>query len=146
MNFYQRSKWILGTLNGMKLCQLLVYLLLGLKAPWIWHGFGLVQKEKQYFKGIDHLSGTLGRKRKRLCINDWVPSPEIPFLDSSWKCLLVGRLIKSCLWIKHKMTCSSLNKAVGQTSDKFADIYMLVHVICNNSFTSRLLSWQTYRH
>lgn len=119
----------------MKLCQLLVYLLLGLKAPQIWHGFGLVRKKKQYFKGIDCLSGRLLRKRK--CINDWVPSPDIPFLDSSWKYLLVGKLIKSCSWIKHKITCSLLNKVVSQTSDKFADkIFMLVHVNCNSFMLS----------
>ena len=76
--------------------------------------------------------------------NDWVPSLDIPFLDSCWKCLLVGKLIKSCSWIKHKITCSLLNKVVSQTSDKFADkIFMLVHVNCN-SFMLRLLSWQTH--
>ena len=57
MNFYQRSKRSLGTLNGRKLCQ---FILSGLKAPHIIHlfsffrnsihGFGSIWKEKQYFK------------------------------------------------------------------------------------------------
>ena len=57
MNFYQRSKRSLGTLNGRKLCQVI---LSGLKAPHIIHlfiffrnsihGFGSIWKEKQYFK------------------------------------------------------------------------------------------------
>ena len=99
--------------------------------------------------------------------NDWVPSPDIPFLDSCWKCLLVGKLIKSCSWIKNKITCSLLNKMVSQTSDKFADkIFMLVHVnyaihscwdCCHDKHTdirllyrrslmSVCLSWQQSQH
>lgn len=49
------------------------------------YGFGLVWKEKQYFKGIDSLS--TGRQERK----------PFPFPDSSWKCLLVSKLInKSC--------------------------------------------------
>ena len=64
---------------------------------------------------------------------DRISTPEFPSLDSlGWKCLLVGKLIESCSRLKHKMTCILSNNAVGQTSDKFAYTYSLVHVNCDS--------------
>ena len=72
--------------------------------------------------------------------------PDVTSLDSSWKCLLVGKLIESAHESSTKRPAYHQTiKGGSQESDKFADINMLVHVNCH-SFTSRLLSLQTHRH
>ena len=50
---------------------------------------------------------------------EYPPQTSLPFITPGWKCLLVAKLIESCSRIKHKMTCTLSNNAVGETSYKF---------------------------
>ena len=92
-----------------------------------------------YWVRIDTKTATWKPREEKKMHNDWVHRPWWPLE------VFIGRLvIESCSRIKYKMTCTSSNKAVGQTPDMFADIYVLVRVNCH-SFKSRLLSLQTHR-
>ena len=108
--FYQRCKGVIGTLNGQNCHQF------RLAALWAAHnlpvqsllnsiyGFGLVWWR----------SNILWRRLEERCAVSYADYffvssllctlPRLdPSLDSPWKCLFIGKLIESCLWIKHKM-------------------------------------------
>ena len=85
------------------------------------------------------LRGRLGRKRKYI-MTEYPPQISLPLIalgNVYWSANLLNLLTNQAQNDQHI-------KAVGQKSDKFADI-MLVHVNCH-SFRSRLLSLQTHRH
>ena len=87
----------------------------------------------------NELRGRLGRKRKYV-MTEYPPQISLSLIalgNVYWSANLLNLLTNQAQNDQHI-------KAVGQKSDKFADI-MLVHVNCH-SFRSRLLSLQTHRH
>ena len=91
----------------------------------------------------NELRGRLGRKRKYV-MTEYPPQISLSLIalgNVYWSANLLNLLTNQA---QNDLHIIKQIKAVGQKSDKFADI-MLVHVNCH-SFTSRLLSLQTHRH
>ena len=89
------------------------------------------------------LRGRLGRKRKYI-MTEYPPQISLPLIalgNVYWSANLLNLLTNQA---QNDLHIIKQIKAVGQKSDKFADI-MLVHVNCH-SFRSRLLSLQTHRY
>ena len=89
------------------------------------------------------LGGRLGRKRKYI-MTEYLPQISLSLKalgNVYWSANLLNLLTNQA---QNDLHIIKQLKAVGQKSDKFADI-MLVHVNCH-SFRSRLLSLQTHRH
>ena len=78
-------------------------------------------------------------------MTEYPPQTSLPFIAPGWKYLLVGKLIESCSRIKHKMNCILSNNAVGETSCKFEHSLTGWFIKNCHSFSSRMLSLQTYR-
>ena len=65
---------------------------------------------------------------------------KLPFPQSPWKCLLVGKLIESCSRIKHKIRiCILSNSVVDQTPYKFAAIHSSRDCCRTNTLTLSFL-------
>ena len=99
-----------------------------------------------YCARIDTKNGLRGRleRKRKYKMTEYPPQISLPLIalgNVYWSANLLNLLTNQA---QNDLHIIQQLKAVGQKSDKFADI-MLVHVNCH-SFRSRLLSLQTQRH
>ena len=101
--FYQRCKGVIGNLSAALWAahNLPVQSLLNSI-----HGFGLVWwRSNILWRRLEERCERSSLLRRLFFVSSLLCTlPKLdPSLDSPWKCLFIGKLIESCLWIKHKM-------------------------------------------